>query len=73
MKIKLIKTCWDCEHRHYTGSYGSSQKYICQHCEVSKRNKVNAKYWYDYPILSSATLNAKLAIPDWCPLEDYKG
>lgn len=73
MKIKIIKTCYDCEYCHYTGSYGSRPKYVCQNSEVLKdENKVNSKYWYEYPVLANMTLKAKLEIPDWCPLEDYR-
>ena len=45
-------------------------KYICENKMVYGRNKVNAKYWYDQPIL--APVNSKngkqIDIPDWCPI-----
>lgn len=73
MKVKIIKTCFDCEFHDDTGSMQTRPKYICQHRAVSERNKVNSQYWYDYPVLENVTQKAKLEIPAWCPLEDYKG
>ena len=73
IKIKLIKTCWDCEYRHHTGSHAAQPKFVCQHEDVSERNKVDAEYWYSYPILGRASVRNRLDIPSWCPLEDYKG
>lgn len=73
MKIKIIKTCRDCECYDHTGTFGSKPKYICNNKNVRKAiNQVNAKYWYDFPIIANMTVKAKLEIPDWCPLEDYK-
>ena len=49
-------------------------KYICRNRMVYGRNKVNAKYWYDQPIL--APVNSKsgkqIDIPDWCPYKENK-
>ena len=72
MKVKIIKTCFDCDCHSNTGFHQIKPKYICTHRCVAERNKVDCKYWYDYPILGNATPRAKLEIPAWCPLEDYK-
>ena len=73
MKIITIRTCSDCRFCDHTSAFGSHPKYICNHEEVRKtKNKINTRYWYEFPIISSMTLKTELKIPNWCPLEDYK-
>ena len=62
--------CLDCPYCDPNGMLQTRPKYICENKMVYGRNKVNAKYWYDQPIL--APVNSKsgkqIDIPDWCPI-----
>lgn len=65
-----LTNCHDCPFCDHNGMFATHPKYICEHKDVLGRNKVNAKYWYDQPIL--APVNSKsgkqIDIPDWCPI-----
>ena len=72
MNIAVIRltNCQDCQYCEHNGMLQTHPKYICENKMVYGRNKVNAKYWYDMPILGAVNnKNGKfIEIPDWCPL-----
>jgi len=67
-----LTNCQDCQYCDHNGMLQSNPKYLCRNNKVYGRNKVNAKYWYDQPIL--APVNSKtgkqIDIPDWCPYNE---
>lgn len=67
-----LTNCQDCPYCDHNGMLQTRPKYICANKMVYGRNKVNAKYWYDQPIL--APVNSKsgkqIDIPDWCPYKE---
>lgn len=77
MKVLKIKSCADCPYHESNGHLQANPKYICSHEKVSVRNKVEAHYWYDWPIIiDSKTIEKQydvldnVPIPCWCPLEN---
>lgn len=66
-----ITDCSQCKCFDNTGSFNSNMQYICNHNEVSERNKVpNIKYWYNYPVIAKykKKQTGEFPIPDWCPM-----
>jgi len=64
-----ITNCKHCKHCDHNGMLQNHPKWVCHHNDVSKRGKVDAKYWYDYPILAYVNrYSNQIDIPDWCPL-----
>lgn len=72
--IKEITNCHNCEFCDHNGLIQDKPKYICHHNAVKGRNKVDANYWYDMPVL--CLVNKKhgehIDIPNWCPLLEDK-
>ena len=55
-----------CEHNEMLQAH---PKYICRNKDVYGRNKVDAKYWYDQPIVGNHKQSLeRIDIPDWCPI-----
>ena len=45
--------CLDCPYCEHNGMLQAHPKYICRNKDVYGRNKVDAKYWYDQPIVGN--------------------
>ena len=61
--------CLDCPYCEHNGMLQAHPKYICGNKDVYGRNKVDAKYWYDQPIVGNHKQSLKrIDIPDWCPI-----
>ena len=67
-----ITNCHDCQYCDHNGMLQAHPKYICENKRVYGRNKVNAKYWYDQPILAPVNKESgkQIDIPDWCPYKE---
>lgn len=66
-----LTNCLDCPYCSHNGMLQTRPKYICEHTDVFGRNKVNAKYWYDSPILANHKDKLyQIDIPDWCPIRE---
>ena len=72
IEITNCQVCSDCDHN---GLLQSHPKYICRNYKVRGRGKVDAKYWYDQPILGAVNKEngRHIDIPDWCPRLNRKG
>lgn len=71
----IISNCHDCEYCDHNGLIQNKPKYVCHHKDVRERNKVDAKYWYEFPIIGLVNREngRQLDIPDWCPrLEQHE-
>ena len=73
--IVEITNCQDCQYCGHNGMLQTKPKYICRNPEVYGKDKVNAKYWYDHPILGAVNEEngQHIDIPDWCPRLNRKG
>lgn len=67
-----LTNCQDCQYCDHNGMLQSHPKYLCRNKLVYGRNKVDAKYWYDQPILAPVNSNTgkQIDIPDWCPYKE---
>ena len=71
--IKLTN-CQDCPYCEHNGMLHRYPKYICRNENVHGKDKVDAKYWYDQPILASVNSETgkQIDTPNWCPILEVR-